>query len=709
MAKKDKDRNSPKVQDDQFVVDPPPVGPVETMAGDKLEAEPDDQNAKRSGWVPKGEESKIWNQWRRRKDALLQSRFNVYGLNIDAEMRRFDKKYFRRQADIPASELDANQRPLAINNAFGKIQTALGILIDADPIYIMEEDNPKYSANREFLKALAEKSIRNTNSMGQFKLSVYNCAKRGWFIGRTFNRRIYNNARFLKTIDKSGRARYETKTVTKMDDIAYMNLNNYNAWLDEQTKPEDFLSTRDWMWREVWFIDDLRRTFPVEEFPNMKYVKAGGDTRESIQGIFTRNTSNRTGISPQASKRGMTEVFFYENQYSDRFIVEINNVMVVCEPLPQNNKRLSCVYGTWHLRGDDTPYGIGIVEEMENDEELVDRILNMDMRQLLLTISPMGFFSGTEDFEDENIRITPGVMRRTLNPKDVTWLQIPPGNGSGQTRIDWLEKKQDDKTGISPTIEGANPESGNMTAFQVGVQREAGLQRLKLPLKSLQYALQQEFYNRISLIQQVYSDFTVEHLSSQEEISNYLDEVKADPEFFFIENEGQPGAEKFYAMKYRMASLNVEKSSDGTFTESENTKFFPIKPEYLAFQGFVTVDESSLLTNSEALQQANTLRMVNMFIPLLQGQPQTNAKLAKQLLISFNQDPKDWLPQQWLDFLAGKPTPPPNPAPGAAPGLTGPDNQNPANPPTNAQTAVPPAQVNSMPEESAINGSAFST
>lgn len=701
--KKADDSLTKKVQDD-VLLDPPAAGPIDVMADDKLLAEPEDRVAKKSGWTPKGEEMKIWNQWRRRKQALLQSRNNVYGLNIDSEMRRFDKEYFRKAADIPASELDANQRPLAINNAFGKLQTALGILIDADPKYILEEDNPKYSANREFLRALAEKSFRNTNSLGQFKLSVFNSAKRGWFIGRTYNRRIYNDARFLKSIDKNGKRKYETKRVTKMDDVAYMNLNNYNAWLDEQTKPEDFLSTRDWMWREVWYIDDLKRAFPKEEFPNMEFVSAGGNTQESIQGMYTRGASDRSGVSPQANKKGMVEVFFYENQYSDRFIVEANNVMIVAEPLPQNNKRLSCVYGSWHLRGDDTVYGMGIIEEMENDEQLVDRILNMSMRQLLLTISPMGFYSGTEDFEDENIKISPGILRRTLNPKDVNWLQVPQGNSTGQEAITWIEQKQDDKTGITPTLEGSDPEAGDQTAFQVGVNREAGLKRLKIPLKSLQYALQQEFYNRISLIQQVYSDFEVEHLASQEEIHDYLDEVNADKDFFFIENEGQPGEEKFYAKRYRMASLNVEKSEKGDFIESETSKFFAVKPEYLSFTGFVSVDETSLLVNSEALEQANTLRMVNMLSPLLQGQPQINAKLAKQLLIAFNKDPKKWLPQDWLDLLAGKVKP--NTAPAiqkAGPGM------DPAADPSGAQTLVPPNQVQTVPNESALNGKAFTT
>lgn len=699
-TKKEPNTSNKKVQDDIITAGNASTGPVDIMADDNIIAQPDPESDgnKRPGWNPQGEELKVWAQFRRRKEALKQSRYNVYGLNIDAEMRRWDKKYFRRMADIPASELDANQRPLAINQAFGKVQTALGILIDSDPNYIMESDNPKYDKTKYLLKALAEKSWRNTNSLGQFKLSVFNSARRGWFGGRTFNRRLFHDGRFLKSVSESGKRAYETRLVTKLDDIAYMNLSNYNMWLDEQTKPEDFFSTRDWMWREVWYIDDLRRTFPKDQFPNMKFVHAGGDTRENIQGVFTRNAANnKTGISPLASKRGMTEVFFYENWPGDQFIVEANGVMIVWEPLPQNNKRLSCSYGQWHFRGDDTIYGLGIIEEMENNEELADRIINMDMRQLLATISPMGFYSGTEDFEDENIRVSPGILRRTMNPKDINWLQIPQGNNAGLDKVAWLSEKQNANTGITPIIEGGIPDqSGQVTAFQVGVNRESALKRLSLPLKSLQYALKNEFDNRVALIQQVYSDFEVQHLEDEKEIFDYLDEIKADPQFFFIENQGTP-KEKFFAVKYRMANLNVEKSEDGSYIESETSTFFPIKPEMLAFSGFTSVDETSLLTGSKALDQADTLRMTNLLVPMLAGQMELNAKPAKQIITSFDRQPKDWLPQPWLDFLNGKN---PQQAQGqsavlqaGAQQVTGPQSQSPLQQAPNAQTVVPQPQL----------------
>jgi len=609
------------------------------------------------GYNPQGDEQKVYQQYKDRKSQLMSSRNNVYGLNIDAEMRRMDKMYFRKFADIPPSELDANNKPLAINGAYGKIQTALGILIDNNPKYVLEEDNPKYTANRELLKQLAQKSFRDTNSLGQLKLTIFNAAKRGWGIGRTFNRQLLHDARFLTSIDAKGNRAYTTKKVVKMDDIAYVNMNNFNTWLDEQTKPEDFYSTRDWMWREVWFIDDLRNTFPESEFPNMKFVSSGGNTQESIEGNSTFQTTSAQGSSPQAQKPGMTEVFFYENQYADQFIIEMNGTMVVFEPLPQNNKRLSCVYFPWHLRGDDTVYGIGVVEEMENNEEMIDRILNMELRQLLLTISPPGFYSGTEDFEDENIKITPGVLRRTMNPKDINFLQIPAGNQHGGEKIAWLQGQQDANTGITPAIEGAAPLSSSTTAFQIGVEREAGLKRLRLPLKAIQYGLDWEFQNRIALIQQTYSDFQVEHLATEESINAYLDEVGQDPDFYFIENEGQPGNETFYAKKYRGQMLNLEQGEDGTFIESDSKEFFHIKPEYLAFTGWMSVDISSLLVTSEELEKADTLRMTNLLIPLLQLPKEIAAKPVKQVLLSSNKDPKKWLPQEWLDFLAGTPKP----------------------------------------------------
>lgn len=645
----------------------------------------------RKGYNPEGKELKVWQEYRRRKKELLDSRKNIHNLNIDEMTRRFDKDYFNREANIPASELDPDQKPLSINNAFGKVQSALGILIDRNPKIVLDESNSKYSANRDLIRGLAEKSWKNTNSLGQFKLSVFNAAKRGWFAGRTFNRQLIHPARFAQGLDEKGNVAYTESMITKLDDVAYINLDNHNVWIDEEARPEDMFSARDGMHREVWHIDKIRNVFSEKEFPNMKFVVSGGNTQEHVEGVSSSTNTSSYQAQQRELKKGMTELFFYEHQYNDWFIVEINEVMVVWEPLPQDHKRLSYTWGYWNLRSAETIYGIGIIEEMERNETLIDRIINMTMRQLLLSINPGGFYSGTEDLENENIRIKPGVLRKTLNPKDIAWLQVPKPDKSNLDYVSWLEQKEEQSTGITKLIEGEAQIGKSDTAFEIGVNREASLKRLKIPLKSFQYALDWEFKNRIDLIKQTYSDFQVQHLTSEEEIQNYLDEVGADPDFYFIENEGQRGQEKFFVKKFREVNLNLEQDSKGNFIESEKKSFFKIKPEYLSWEGDVSVNMDSILVQSEELEKADTLRLSNLIIPLLVQDPAVVLNPVKQLLIAFNKDPRKWLPKTWIDLMSGKAPEQPNPTAGTMP------NNPPGEMPMKPNTVVPPSELKSNP------------
>lgn len=662
------------------------------------------------GYNPIGEEKKVKEEFERRKEELFESRNNIQGLDIDEQMRDWDKKYFATEADIPASEMDSDRKPLPLNTAYGKIQTALSILIDRNPDFTLEEDAPMYSANRELIKQLARKSFRDTNSLGQFKLSVHNMAKRGWFVGRTFNRRIDTTNKMLKEIDKSGKEIYEEYKTTHMDDVAYMNLSNYNAWLDEETKPEDFYSTRDWMWREVWHIDDLRDAFPEKLFPNMKHVTEGGDTGETPD-LNNTSSSYSSTDNNQEQKEGLVEIYFYENYKKDWFIIEANGIMIVWEPLPQDHKRLSCVYGYWHLRSDDNIYGIGVVEEMDKDEEFAVRVANMTLRQLLLTIAPAGFYTGSEDPEEENIKITPGVLRRVMDPKNITWLEIPEGNGKGLEVIQWLKNQQDEKTGITAAVEGNTGNNQSDTAFELGISREAGMKRLRLPLRTLQNALDWEFQNRIALIQQVYSDFDVEVITDETTIMDYMDEVNADPEFYYIENEGQAGKEVFYRKNFREFKLGLEQNDKGEYVEADDERFFKVSPKSLSFRGRVRVKIDSLLVNSEELEKADTLRMSNIILPIIaQGQPEIQGPAVKQILEAFNKDPKKWLPPQWLEAMGIVKKPEEG---GQSPEAQVPENvQNMLNnnrPPAEpgADTVVPANEVASAPSLSSRLGAAY--
>jgi len=619
----------------------------------KAHIKPKEEEISTESYSPNGDEKKVYDEFIARKNELQKSRSNVHGQDLNAKMNEWDKKYFNKQADIPASELDTDQKPIAINNAFGKIQTALSLLITHNPNFLLDERMMKYSANRELIRGLLKKSWQRTDGLFQFSLFVFNMAKRGWAVGRTYHKSIKHLARFRSEeyIDeKTGKkeVKWTPKEITKIDDVVFINLDNHNVWIDEESRPFDFYSTRDWMWREVWSLDKVKATFPKEEFPNMKFVQSGGNVMENIDGAPDSSQQVET-------KKDMTELYFYENQYDDKYIIEINGTMIVWEPLPQDHKRISLINAPWNLRSAETIYGVGIIEEMEDDETLIDRIVNMTMRQLLLCINPPGFYSGTEDFENENIKLKAGVLRRTLNPNDINFLKIPEPTGSAMKMVQWIESKEEQQTGITKTIEGdiANIPASEK-AFALGISREAGLKKLGLPLKSLQYAFSWEARNRADLIKQVYPVFEVERLVDEEEIMKYLDEVKKDPDLYFIENEGIPDKEEFYAKRYPEVQLELMEDEKGNYVESEEKKFFTMKPEMLAWEGDIWIDMKSMLIQSEELEKADTLRMVNLLVPLMDEQKykkETIDKFVKQILLSFNKDPKKWLPDDWLDIL----------------------------------------------------------
>jgi len=604
-------------------------------------------------YAPADTEKKVWDEYQARKSELKNSRKNVNGLDIDEQMRSWDRDYFERTAKIPASELDTDQSPIAVNNAFSQVQTALSILVGRNPDFVLDERMEKYSGNNQLIRALLKKSWQRTDSMYQFILSVHNMAKRGWFVGRTFHRDIKTQGQFRVGVDKDGKDIWEEREVRKLDDVVYQNLDNHNVWIDEESRPYDYWSTRDWMWREVWHIDKVRRVFPEAEFPNMKFVTEGGVTAETPDGTAQTDSVSATSTQQRELKEGATELYFYENQYDDRLIVDIHGVMVVWEPLPQHHKRLSLVTGFWNIRNAETIYGIGLIEMMEKDETLIDRINNMDLRQLLLSINPPGFYNGGEDFENENLKLKAGVLRRVNgDPKNIQFVTIPKPDNTGIDRVERLENKEEQRSGITKQLGGDISQIKGETAFALGISREAGLKKLRLPLKSLQYAFSWEARNRIDVIRQVYSDFDVEHLVDEKVIQQYLEEVKADPKFFFIKNEGSGGAkEEFFANRFPEEQLELEEDDKGKFIESEEKKFFKIRPEMLAWEGDIWIDIDSILVHSEELEKLDTIRMTKTIAELIQLPPEIAKMFIKQVLLAFNKDPKQWMPENFIESM----------------------------------------------------------
>jgi hypothetical protein len=327
-------------------------------------------------------------------------------------------------------------------------------------------------------------------------------------------------------------------------------------------------------------------------------------------------------------------------------MVVVNDVPVIIEPLQISdsfgNKKLSCWQTYWTLRQAESLYGIGIYEAIRNDNSMLDRISNMTIDQIILSIYKMGFYQGTERLtETGQIIISPGVLKQALDPKNINWLNVPgPGNEAWQG-IELFQKRVDNSSGITDTLTG---EVTGKTAFEIAQAKESALKRLKTPLDNICDALEQEGYITVSLMDLIYSIPETYNISDPDLIDAYLKDTKSDPELY--ERDEQGG---FTAKVYREFPLNLEEDEEGNLTETAETRFFRVKPKRLKWEGIINIKPQSILTPSKELDKALEMEMYNMLIPLFVQPSELFSKAAKNIVKLYDKDPKDILPDSWLE------------------------------------------------------------
>ena len=118
------------------------------------------------------------------------------------------------------------------------------------------------------------------------------------------------------------------------------------------------------------------------------------------------------------------------------------------------------------------------------------------------------------------------------------------------------------------------------------------------------------------------------------------------------------------------------------------------------WRGVFRVIPKSVVNQSEELIKQNKMQLFNIIVPLLSGQPQQYGKAIQQIIKVNEEDPKDWLPDNWIQFLQQEGQqifmqPQQN---AIMPPQEGPDGQAPQpgnglNPPTGAGGQVPTNQT----------------
>lgn len=620
---------------------------------------------------------------------LQKVRQDHYGHNLDTLFADADRDYIPHRLKnkgkrVVATDEDKGWRGSLVNlgssdwqsdvsqsNPFIKIQTALSILIDQNPSGVFTPTNKKFQATTEIIKQLYSRSWEYAKSKAQLKLFIFNCAKYGWACARTYPLRLTQKVKVLKEYNQEDpeKSVYEETEVVEFNDIFRENLDPRNVWIDDLAKPNNGMTVKDWCWRKVYNFDAAEKEFG--KYSRFAYVDKGGETAEVIS--TTQRNSDKKTQDPD-----LLEVYFYESRAKDLFMVIMNKVPVIIEPLPVSDakglKKLSLWQTYWNLRHAESAYGIGIYESIRYDQSMLDRIRNMTIDQLTLSIYKMFFFQGTNSLtETGDIQIRPGVGKQVLDPKNVNWLEVPGPGKDAYLGIDMFRKDVDEASGITDPLIGVVT---GKTAFEIAQAKESALKRLKNPLDNILEALNDEGYITVSLCQILYSIPEMHIISDPRLIDDYLRETEADPDLFertpMMGDDGQPVMDEFgqpqqtfTAKVYPEFPLNLSKDEKGNLIETNETEFFRVKPSGLNWEGIVNIKSQSLLSPSKQVDKALNLEMFNLLNPIMQqtameravavqsGQPArlddlTSGKTIKEIIKLYDKDPRDIIPDAWL-------------------------------------------------------------
>lgn len=641
-------------------------------------------------------------------------------LNVQSKWQQADEEYIPHELDFGATRKrfetdqdtglrsrmvpvgDTTQQWRQQSSAptlLAKIQTAVSIIIDNEPEADLVALEKKYSATTDLAYALWKRNWSITAAKEKLKLTIFNLIKYGWASQRTYPRLVEYDKRIKDEVDPENpeNDKYIEKKITWFNDVDREPLDPYRCWIDELTKPYDPLSCNENYFEVDYSYDQFKVEFG--KYPNSEFVpEDSAYLRIEQQAINTfRQTVTRMQQMPDQTKirKDIVTVGFFESRTKDLYAIYIprHGIVLYSSPLPNDDGYLSVSHTLWLLRTSKLPYGISLWEIIRQNKALYDKMKNMTMDQLVLSIMKFGFFSGTStSLGDGKIDIIPGQARQLTtssgSAKDaINWMEIPGPGEEAWKGLEAVADMMDDDSGISPTLEG---DITGKTLGEILHAKEASLKRLKVPVENIAWLIDQDAYLTLSWMSQLYAIPTIKQFADEAELMAYeREEQTQHSELFGQQQDDGTITGPYQAHFLPQLGLHLE-DSEGKLVEGKESKFYQvgskmgpdgklapgyILPSQLKWKGVFKTIPRSIVDSSETLVKAAKTDIFNLLVPLLQFPPELAAKPAQQILKINEEDPEDWLPDSWLAFLEqGTPSgmmPAPGGAPGGQPGAGG--------------------------------------
>ena len=128
-----------------------------------------------------------------------------------------------------------------------------------------------------------------------------------------------------------------------------------------------------------------------------------------------------------------------------------------------------------------------------------------------------------------------------------------------------------------------------------------------------------------------------------------MQEVGSNEQLFQLAINPTTNEPEFFSKRYKEFHVNLKENENGIWVPSDEPNFFSLTPDFVRWEGEITIEPLSILTTWKELAKKQTLELGETILQFLQLGPELAMRPMEQILTTWGVNPKKWLPEAWLN------------------------------------------------------------